>query len=115
MSATLLALYRRPVGADETTFAEFRRRYAAEHLPLIRAVPGLSSLHVGAVTEGWGSDLALVCRMVFADRLALEAALTSEPMRAARRNLREIAAGMPEMVIVEPDPTLESGTGGQPE
>ena len=36
---TLLALYRRPDGGDEA-LAEFERRYATEHLPLVAQTPG---------------------------------------------------------------------------
>ncbi len=106
MTTTLMALYRRPEGGDDAV-ATFRRRYAAEHLPLIRQVPGLQSLHVADVVQVFGeSDLMLVARLVFADRPSLDAALASEPMRAAGRNLREIAPGLVTMVVVEPDTDL---------
>jgi uncharacterized protein (TIGR02118 family) len=111
MTATLMALYRRPEG--EEAQATFRRRYAAEHLPLIRQTPGLRSLHVARVTEAWGqSDLFMVARIVFDDRVALDAALASDPMRAAGRNLREIAAGLATTVIVEPDDEMDPGGAG---
>lgn len=111
MTATLMALYRRP-DSDED-LAAFRRRYAAEHLPLIRQVPGLRSLHVARVTEAWGqSDLYMVARMVFDDRASLDAALASDPMREAGRNLREIAPGLATTVIVEPDGELDAGGAG---
>ena len=107
MTATLMALYRRPDG-DEA-LATFRRRYASEHLPLVRQTPGLRSLHVARVTEAWGqSDLEMVARMVFDDRAALDAGLASDAMRAAGRNLREIAPGLATTVIVEPDDEMEA-------
>jgi uncharacterized protein (TIGR02118 family) len=106
MTTTLMALYRRPEGG-EVAVATFRRRYAEEHLPLIRQVPGLQSLHVAEVVQAFGdSDLMLVARLVFPDKAALDAALGSEPMRAAGRTLREIAPGLVTMVIVEPDTEL---------
>ena len=107
MTATLMALYRRPDG-DEA-LATFRRRYAAEHLPLVRQTPVLRSLHVARVTEAWGqSDLEMVARMVFDDREALDAGLASDVMRAAGRNLRDIAPGLATTVIVEPDDEMEA-------
>ncbi|HEY7942158.1 MAG TPA: EthD family reductase [Candidatus Limnocylindrales bacterium] len=106
MTTTLMALYRRPEGGD-AALATFRRRYATEHLPLIRQVPGLLSLHVADVVQVFGeSDLMLVARLVFADRASLDVALASDPMRAAGRNLREIAPGLVTMVVVEPDTEL---------
>jgi uncharacterized protein (TIGR02118 family) len=111
MTATLMALYRRPEG-DEA-LATFRRRYAAEHLPLIRQTPGLRSMHVARVTEAWGqSDLYMVARMVFDDRAALDAALASEPMRAAGRTIRDIAGDLVTTVIVEPDEELDPSAAG---
>jgi uncharacterized protein (TIGR02118 family) len=101
-----MALFRRPEGGEEAV-ATFRRRYAAEHLPLIRQVPGLLSLHVADVVQALTeSDLLLVARLVFPDRATFDAALVSEPMRAAGRNLREIAPGLVTMVVVEPDTEL---------
>jgi uncharacterized protein (TIGR02118 family) len=106
MTTTLMALYRRPEGG-EAALATFRKRYAAEHLPLIRQVPGLQSLHVADVVRAFGdSDLMLVARLVFADQASLDAALASEPMRAAGRTLRDIAPGLVTMVVVEPDTEL---------
>jgi uncharacterized protein (TIGR02118 family) len=114
MTATLMAMYRLPEGGDEA-LATFRRRYLSEHLPLVRATPGLRSLHVGRVTESWGrSDLCLVARMVFDDRAALDAGLSSEPMRAAARNLREIAPGLSTMLVVEPDEDMDAGPDWEP-
>lgn len=111
MTATLMALYRRPDGGDEA-LETFRRRYADEHLPLVRRTPGLRSLHVARVTEAWGrSDLCLVTRMVFDDRAALDAALAGDAMRAAGRNLREIAPGLSTLVVLEPDAEMEPGPG----
>jgi len=111
MSTTLLALYRQPEGGAEG-LATFLRRYETEHLPLIREVPGLRALRVGRVVQAFGqSDLVLVARLVFDDHAALDAALASEPMRAAGRTLREIAPGTVTTVVIEPDHVLSWGDG----
>jgi len=109
MTTTLMAVYRRPEGG-EAALETFRRRYANEHLPLIRAVPGLQALRVGDVVRTHGeSDLFMVARLIFPDRATFEAALASEPMRAAGRILREIAPGLVTMLVLEPDAELSSG------
>ena len=92
---TLLALYRRPDGGPEA-LAEFERRYG-DRAPAAgrgdaRAArddgSGASSRRSAAET-----DLVLVTAMEFDDRAALDAGLASDAMRAAGRNLREIAPG----------------------
>ena len=104
MSVTLLALYRRPEGGDEALHT-FRRRYRDEHLPLIRQVPGLRSIHVASIDRRLmgDDDLVLVTRMVFDDGEALDAALSSDEMKTAGRNLREVAPGIVSLFVAEPD------------
>jgi len=115
MSTTLMAIYRRPEGGEEAV-ATFRRRYAAEHLPLIRQVPGLQAVRVGRVVRPLGeSDVMMVARLIFPDRATFEAALASDPMRAAGRNLREIAPGLVTMLVIEADGSLSSGPDDEPE
>ena len=99
---TLLALYRRPDGGPNA-LAEFQRRYAAEHLPLVAQTPGLRSTRVQHVVEALGAetDLVLITAMEFDDRAALDAGLASDPMRAAGRNLREIAPGLATLFVLE--------------
>ena len=99
---TLLALYRRPEGGEEA-LAEFERRYAAEHLPLVAGTPGLRSTRVQRVEQALGgeTDLALITAMEFDDRAALDAGLASDAMRAAGRNLREIAPGLATLLVLE--------------
>src|SRR6185436_19145927 len=99
---TLLALYRRPDGGPEA-LAEFERRYAGEHLPLVAGTPGLRSTEVRRVSEALGSesDLVLITTMGFDDRAALDAGLASDAMRAAGRNLREIAPGLATFLVLE--------------
>jgi uncharacterized protein (TIGR02118 family) len=109
---TLLALYRRPEGGDEA-LAEFERRYREEHLPLIAQTPGLGAVRVQRVAEALGSetDLVVVTAMDFEDRASLDMGLRSDAMRAAGRNLREIAPGLSTLLVLEDAPDLAPGTG----
>lgn len=99
---TLLALYRRPDGGPDAQ-AEFERRYAGEHLPLVAGTPGLRETTVRRVAGALGgeTDLVLVTAMTFDDRAALDAGLASDAMRAAGRNLREIAPGLATLLVLE--------------
>jgi uncharacterized protein (TIGR02118 family) len=99
---TLLALYSRPEGGDEA-LATFERRYAAEHLPLVAQTPGLRATRVQRVSQALGgeTDLVMVTAMDFDDRAALDAGLASDAMRAAGRNLREIAPGLATLLVLE--------------
>ena len=104
---TLLALYRRPDGGNEA-LATFEERYAAEHLPLVAQTPGLRSTTVRRVSAALGgeTDLVLVTTMEFDDRAALDVGLASDAMRAAGRNLREIAPGLSTLLVLEDAPDL---------
>jgi uncharacterized protein (TIGR02118 family) len=106
---TMLALYRRPEGGPEAQ-ATFERRYADEHLPLIAATPELSGVRVRRVTQALLGDreVFLLCSMEFDDRASLDRALASDEMRAASRNLRDIAPGLATLLVLEDDPELDA-------
>jgi uncharacterized protein (TIGR02118 family) len=107
MMTTLLALFRRPDGGNEA-LATFEQRYAAEHLPLVAQTPGLRATTVRRVTAALGgeTDLVFVTTMEFDDRAALDVGLASDAMRAAGRNLREIAPGLSTLLVLEDAPDL---------
>ena len=109
---TLLALFRRPDGGPDA-LATFERRYAAEHLPLVADTPGLRATRVQRVVTALGTetDLVVVTAMDFDDRSALDAGLASDAMRAAGRNLREIAPGLATLLVLE-DATDLAQAGG---
>ena len=104
---TLLALYRRPEGGPDA-IAEFERRYTDEHLPLVAGTPGLRRIHAQRVVQALGgdSDLMLITAMEFDDRAALDAGVRSDAMRAAGRNLREIAPGLSTLLVLEDAPDV---------
>jgi uncharacterized protein (TIGR02118 family) len=104
---TLLALYRRPEGGADA-LAEFERRYATEHLPLVAGTPGLRSTTVQRVAGALGgeTDLVVITAMEFDDRASLDAGLASDAMRAAGRSLREIAPGLATLLVLEDAPDL---------
>ena len=104
---TLLALYRRPEGGP-AALETFERRYAAEHLQLVARTPGLRATRVRRVSGAIGgeTDLVLLTTMDFDDRAALDAGLASDEMRAAGRNLREIAPGLATLLVLEEAPDL---------
>lgn len=110
---TLLVLYRRPDGGDDA-LAEFERRYRDEHMPLVAGTPGLRATRVWRVGEALGAetDLVLAAAMDFDDHAALDDGLRSDAMRAAGRNLREIAPGLATFLVVEDAPEFVAGMDG---
>ena len=106
---TMLALFRRPEGGPDTQVI-FERRYAHEHLPLIAATPGLRGVRVRRVTQALLGDreLFMVTAMEFDDAASLETALASDEMRAAGRNLRDIAPGLATLLVLEDVPELDA-------
>lgn len=108
---TLLALFRRPDGGPDAQ-ATFERRYGEEHLPLVAGTPGLRETRVQRVASALGgeTDLILITSMTFDDRAALDAGLASDAMRAAGRNLREIAPRLVTLLVLEDDADLTAAS-----
>src|SRR3954471_8773384 len=101
MAATLLALYKRPDGGDDS-LATFWRRYRDEHMPLINKVPGLRGTKIWNVSRRYvGEDLVAMCEMYFDDKPALKAGMASDEMRIAGDSLNEIAPGLLTLVALE--------------
>lgn len=106
MAVSLFALYRRPTGGEDE-LETFRKRYADEHMPLVRATPGLRSFVVHRVAHAFQeSDLVMIAEMIFDNRAELDAGLQSDAMRQAGRNLRDIATGGFTLLVVEPEPEV---------
>ena len=110
---TLLVLYRAPEGGAEA-LATFEARYRDEHLPLVAQTPGLRATRVFRVREALGAetDLVLAAAMDFDDRSSLDEGLRSDPMRAAGRNLRDMAPGLATFLVVDDAPDLLDGKVG---
>ena len=108
---TFLALYRAPTGGAEA-LATFEARYRDEHMPLVLQTPGLRATRAWRVTEALAGErrtLALATALDFDDRAAMDAAMRSDPMRAASRVLREIAPGLATFLVLEDAPDLVGG------
>jgi hypothetical protein len=103
---TLLALFSRPDGGPEAQ-ATFEHRYATEHLPLVAGTrPSRDKRRADRRALGAETDLILATSMRFDDREALDAGLRSDAMRAAGRNLREIAPGLSTLYVLEDVPEM---------
>ena len=104
MTATLLAIFKRPEGGEDA-MDDLMARYLDEHMPLIEKVPGLRSSVVERVAQHYaGDDIVIVTRMEFDDRAALDAGMASDEMRVAGRNLRDIAPGLLTLVALDEEP-----------
>ena len=75
--------------------AEFDEHYTSVHIPLARAVPGLTEYTWGKVAsvDGGEPPYYAVANLYFADEDALKAGMASPEMRAAGKDLRNFATG----------------------
>lgn len=77
-------MYRRTVVYDEPADKEaFDRRYTDEHIPLVKAVPGLRSFQL---SHPQGGTPYLVAELVWPDEDAYTASATTPEMDEARKH-----------------------------
>ncbi|GAA4484003.1 EthD family reductase [Rhodococcus olei] len=90
MTAVVVVCYGRPEDPDA-----FEAYYRDVHLPLARAVPGLSRLTWGrcAALGGGEPRYHMVARLEFPDAATMSAGLASTEMTAAGRDVRNFATG----------------------
>lgn len=95
----LIALYRPPEDKEA-----FDRHYFETHAPLAKKMPGLQKIEVTRITGtpmGGQAEYYLMAEMVFADRAALDAAMTSPEGKAAAKDLMGFAGKLVYMMIGE--------------
>jgi uncharacterized protein (TIGR02118 family) len=83
----------------------FMRHYTEIHLPLARAVPGVSKLLASKVVSSPTSKSPpyfLVAEMQFASEADFNAAMSSPENKAAGRDLANFAKGRFKMVVTSP-------------
>lgn len=90
MSHRIAICYRTPIDSDA-----FDDHYIRNHIPLARAVPGLSAFTWGKCVALGSSEppFYMVASMHFPTAEALAHALTSGEMRQAGKDLRNFATG----------------------
>lgn len=99
MSAKLVVLYNPP-----TDPSAFDAHYEAQHVPLVKAVPGLGSItvSVGPVgTPGGPAPYHRVATMTFASMADLQAGLGSPEGGAAAEDLASFATGGATMLVFD--------------
>ncbi|OZF01365.1 EthD family reductase [Rhodococcoides fascians] len=90
MSYRLAVCYGKP--EDPAAFDEY---YTSTHVPLAKAVPGLTDFTWGKVSslDGTEPPYYAVANLHFADEAALQTGLTSPEMKAAGKDVRNFATG----------------------
>ncbi len=90
MSVKLVVVYSTP--EDK---AAFNKHYDEVHIPLAKAVPGLSELRVSRMANrlSGDADVYQIAELVFPDQASFEAAMASDENRAAGADLANFAAG----------------------
>lgn len=98
MAIKLIAVYSTP---DDP--AAFDAHYADVHTPLARQIPGLEELRVSHARKRlMGThDIYLTAEMVFADKAAFDAAMSSAENQAAGKDLANFAKGKVSLFVAE--------------
>ena len=101
MTVKLVVLYTPPDDPEE-----FDRHYAATHVPLVNAMPGLLRFESGKFAAAQGkAEPKYYCaaELYFADQAALDAATRSEEGKATAADFQQIAAPGSRMLVQELD------------
>lgn len=90
MSFRVAVCYGKP--EDSAAFDDY---YTSTHVPLAKAVPGLTDFTWGKVgsLDGAEPPYYAVANLYFADEASLQAGLASPEMRAAGKDVRNFATG----------------------
>ncbi|MGC0366200.1 uncharacterized protein (TIGR02118 family) [Rhodococcus sp. 27YEA15] len=98
MSYLVAVCYGRPTDPDA-----FDAYYRDVHIPLARAVPGLSDFTYGkcASTDGTEPAFYAVANLVFADAETARSGMSSPEMRAAGKDVANFATGTVTMYTQE--------------
>lgn len=107
MTATLLALYKKP---DD--IPEFDSHYTQVHIPLAEKMPGLieTRYHKIIGSPMGNSAYHLLAELTFESREALETAMASAEGKAAAKDLMGFAGQLVTLMIAEPAYQSESRT-----
>ncbi len=99
MTATLLALYKKP---DDTQ--AFDEHYFQTHVPLSEKMPGLVSAQYHQIVGSpmGKTDYHLLAVMTFESKAALDAAMKSPEGMAAAKDLMGFAGNLVHLMISEP-------------
>ncbi|EGK07267.1 EthD family reductase [Kroppenstedtia eburnea] len=95
----LIALYRHPEDQES-----FDKHYEQVHTPLVEKMPGLKKLEVTRIQGapmGGEAKYYLEAAMYFADRAALDAAMSSPEGKASAKDLMGFAGSLVTMMIGE--------------
>ncbi|MDQ0468925.1 EthD family reductase [Labrys wisconsinensis] len=100
--ARILVLYKTPKDRDA-----FDRYYAATHIPVAKAIPGLKAYDISrgtVATPAGPSSIHLVATLTFESLAAIEAAFASPEGKAAAADLANFADGGVDLLVFDTEP-----------